>query len=511
MENAKPCVSRPRLAVAPMIDVTDRHFRMLIRCISPLPVLYTEMTWDRAILYNSPGEREHQEGQKNLRPRTVEGIIGFSEEEHPIVLQLGGSEPETLARAARIGAIRGYDEINLNCGCPAQTRGRSRTCYGARLMKEPERVAACCAAMVAAVQDAASRGELRSVSVPEVTVKCRLGVDSRDSYEELTEFIRTVSAAGVRHFIVHARKAILNLSTAQNRSIPPLRHEWVFRLIADFPSLRFTINGGVGSQENGNMGIEEATELVGQGVHGVMIGRRANADPYLFARSGALYAGEEARSRREVLERYLKYCAIAEPANWDETTPEGCARALITPLTGLFHNTAIGPRWRHALTALMQQRERLVSGEGVPALVMQELLALGITNDLLDERPSLQLQSRKLPRGTRAERVGTARDGSVDGVCFAPASASQRAGAEQDGDIDSMKAHSATGPGPAKGVVADLVRKRAGRGEEEMEALHERERQLNARRLVIRLAAVVGVATALAVVARAVARTKAHH
>jgi tRNA-dihydrouridine synthase A len=133
---------RPLLAIAPMIDVTDRHFRFLIRCISPLPMLWTEMTWDRAILYNHPGERECQEGQKNVRQRTVGSIIGFSPEEHPIVLQLGGSNPESLARAAVHGAAQGYDEINLNCGCPAQRKGRSRITYGARLMFEPALVAA---------------------------------------------------------------------------------------------------------------------------------------------------------------------------------------------------------------------------------------------------------------------------------------------------------------------------------------------------------------------------------
>ena len=130
-----------------MIDVSDRHFRMLIRCISPRATLWTEMTWDRAILYNAQGEPE-QRHNHNSEAKSLEAIIGFSEVEHPIVLQLGGADPEPLARAAVHGAIRGYDEINLNCGCPAQTRGRSKNCFGARLMKEPDRVAACCAAMV---------------------------------------------------------------------------------------------------------------------------------------------------------------------------------------------------------------------------------------------------------------------------------------------------------------------------------------------------------------------------
>jgi len=164
---------RPLLQVAPMIDVTNRHFRMLIRCISDLPVLWTEMTWDRAILYNTPDQPEFAVKKTEL-DRSLESIIGFSEEEHPLVCQLGGCDPDMLARSARLAEQRGYDEINLNCGCPAQTRGRSRNNYGARLMKEPHTVAAACAAMVAAV------------SIP-VTVKCRLGCDEVDSCDQRLE------------------------------------------------------------------------------------------------------------------------------------------------------------------------------------------------------------------------------------------------------------------------------------------------------------------------------------
>ncbi len=398
------------LAIAPMIDVTDRHFRMLIRAISPLPTLWTEMTWDRAILYNHPGEREHQEGQKNVRQRTVGSIIGFSTDEHPVVLQLGGSNPESLARAALHGATAGYDEINLNCGCPAQRRGKSRITYGARLMFEPALVAACCASMRTALADAGY------AHVP-VTVKCRLGVDERDSYAELHEFVTTVAAAGVTHFIVHARKAILGLDTIKNRSVPPLKHEWVLRLVADFPRLRFSLNGGVKS-------LEEAQLLLEQGVHGVMIGRRANADPYMFARSALVYgaqgseqagdrvagdagdaggAGSDAAalaaaaaaipSRREVLDRYVAYCAVAQAANWDETTPEGCARALLTPLTGLFHNTRFGPRWRQAVNRALLDRQRLLT-RPVGQLVADCLDECGLTApeaiDVLEGRPTLE-------------------------------------------------------------------------------------------------------------------------
>ena len=328
-----------------MIDVTDRHFRMLIRCISPLPVLYTEMTWDRAILYNTPGEPEY--ALNKTGPMGVDAIIGFSDAEQPLVMQLGGAEPANLARAAAQCVERGYEEINLNCGCPAQTRGRAKNCYGARLMFEPERVAACCAAMIEAVGGAA-----------EITVKCRLGVNSQDSWEELKHFIATVAASGVRHFIVHARKAILGLNTIQNRSVPPLRHEWVslarrarpyrsssprsylpslpisfgslasllpgpppeasfylcrwvYRLTEEFPHLLFTLNGGVGS-------VDEVAQLLSSGqLHGVMLGRRSNADPYLYARCGVLYSGEAGVSRREVLDSYLTYAGVALTSNWE--------------------------------------------------------------------------------------------------------------------------------------------------------------------------------------------------
>ena len=410
-----------------MIDVTDRHWRMLIRCISPLPTVWSEMTWDRAILYNAPGEPEQQRNAGNPAARSVEALIGFSAEEHPVVLQLGGAEPEPLARAARLGAIRGYDEINLNCGCPAQTKGRSKNCYGARLMKEPERVASCCAAMVAAVAKAASDGELGGRTPPPITVKCRLGVDKVDSYEELTHFISTVAAAGVTHFIVHARKALLNLNTIQNRSVPPLRHDWVFALVGEFPQLTFTLNGGVAS-------VEEAHALLERGVHGVMVGRKANSDPYhIFARSGLLFGADEQQqqsgqqqseqqqsgqqqsgqqqseqqqsgqqqsgqqqsgppSRREVLQAYLKYAAKAEAGNWEENErEESMVRSIIMPLTGLFHNTCCGPSWRARVAALQQDREALTSGVGVTALVTRCLEDVGVPNKLLDDRPTLQL------------------------------------------------------------------------------------------------------------------------
>lgn len=287
-----------------MVDVTTHHFRMLIRCISPLPVLWTEMTWDRSIL--------------------SAGCPDISAEEQPVVLQLGGCCPERLARAAVLVEKAGYNELNLNCGCPATlgftTSGEARERYGVRLMLEPELVARCCASIIAAV------------NIP-LSVKCRLGVDAHDSFDELLRFVRCVSAAGVRHFVVHARKAILGLDTSKNRSVPPLRHDWVARLADAFPDLSFTVNGGIHS-------LAHAATLLRGGVVGAMVGRKARDDPMLFAQSGVLYGGgsegggpegggsesggpEAVPSRREVLARY---CAYADEAHASAADTGACVR-----------------------------------------------------------------------------------------------------------------------------------------------------------------------------------------
>ena len=220
-------------------------------------VLWSEMTWLSQITRESATEVEH--------------AIGYSVEEYPVVLQLGGGDPAALARAVAAGAAMGYDEINLNCGCPAGSRGEAQEHYGARLMAEPERVGECCCAMHDALDQA-------SCDAP-VTVKCRLGVDGRESYEELHEFVAHVSTvAGVKHFIVHARHAMLGLNAAKTEHpAAPARLGAAAR--RGFPSLRFTINGGITT-------LEQAVEWLRRGVHGVMIGRQAAAEPYLFARAG---------------------------------------------------------------------------------------------------------------------------------------------------------------------------------------------------------------------------------
>jgi tRNA-dihydrouridine synthase A len=261
-----------KVSVAPMMDWTDRHDRYFLRLISRHVLLYTEMVTTGAILH---GDRER--------------LLGYAPQEHPVALQLGGSEPQALAQCARIGEDFGYDEINLNVGCPSDRVQTGR--FGACLMAEPELVADCVAAMHEAVK------------IP-VTVKTRLGIDDRDSYAELTHFISTVAAAGCEVFILHARKAWLNgLSPKENREIPPLRYDVVRAIKADFPQLSVSVNGGVKSLD------EVAVHL--EVLDGVMIGREAYHNPYLLHAVDQRFYGatQPPLSRREVVEAYLPYVA----------------------------------------------------------------------------------------------------------------------------------------------------------------------------------------------------------
>ena len=347
-----------------MAAVSDRHWRMLIRCISPTIVVWTEMVWAHAISGASSNE--------------CEKLIGFSPEEHPIVAQLGGCDPDLLARAAVICARRGYDEVNLNCGCPAGDQGAVRSIYGARMMLQPQLTAECCLAMRSAL-DAAG-----FLNVP-LSVKCRNGVDERDSFDELLSFVQGVSRAGVRHVIIHARKADLTLNAARNREVPPLRPEWGVRLCHAMPCLQVTLNGGIRS-------IDEASSWCAKGAHGAMIGRRANTEPYLFAAwtdnaDGSDPTTTPPRSRREVLDMYLEYTRVAQKANWGGGHPETLSRQLIGPLFGLFHNTPYGPRWRRALTALFGRRDDLRT-IGAADLVRRCVDACAIPEAFLTARPA---------------------------------------------------------------------------------------------------------------------------
>jgi len=253
-----------------MLDWTDRHFRFFLRLISKHTLLYTEMVTTGALLHGDT-------------PR----FLDFHPQEHPLALQLGGSEPDDLARCAALGEQWGYDEINLNVGCPSERVQTGR--FGACLMAEPRLVADC----VQAMQE--------RVSVP-VTVKHRIGIDDRDSYQELTSFVDTVADAGCNTFIVHARKAWLKgLSPRQNREVPPLRYEVVHRLKLDFPALEFVINGGITSLEQTIQQLDH--------VDGVMIGRAAYHDPWILALADSLIFDDDhpVPSRHQVLQQMLPY------------------------------------------------------------------------------------------------------------------------------------------------------------------------------------------------------------
>jgi tRNA-dihydrouridine synthase A len=286
-------ISPHKFCVAPMMEWTDRHCRYFLRLISRRVFLYTEMVTAEAVLY---GNRER--------------VLGFSPQEHPVGLQLGGSDPKKLAEAAKIGADYGYDEINLNIGCPSDRVQSGR--FGACLMGEPELVAQCVAAM----------GEASGLPV---TVKCRIGIDDQDAEESLDRFIDRVAEAGCRTFIVHARKAWLKgLSPKENREVPPLDYSRVLRLKQRRLDLEIVLNGGIESFAGAQLHLPQ--------VDGVMLGRAAYADPYLLAEvDGVIFnSSESPPSRLDVLDRFAPYVAaqLAQGARLNQMTRH---------ILGLFH------------------------------------------------------------------------------------------------------------------------------------------------------------------------------
>ncbi|HMM57227.1 MAG TPA: tRNA dihydrouridine(20/20a) synthase DusA [Rudaea sp.] len=267
----KERVSPWRLCTAPMMDWTDTHCRVFHRLLAPHARLYTEMVHAHAVVR---GDRER--------------LLGFDPSEHPVALQLGGHEPAELAAAARIGVEFGYDEINLNVGCPSDRVQSGR--FGACLMREPALVADCVATMRAAVP------------IP-VTVKCRIGVDDQDDYEDLHRFAEVLVTAGLETLIVHARKAWLHgLSPKENREIPPLNYERVYRLKQEFPRLTVVINGGIVDAD--------AAKSHLQHVDGVMLGRAAYHDPYVLARVEHEFFGTPLPARDDVLRALEPYIAV---------------------------------------------------------------------------------------------------------------------------------------------------------------------------------------------------------
>jgi tRNA-dihydrouridine synthase A len=286
-----------------MLDWTDRHCRYFHRLLSGKALLYTEMVTTGALI--------HGDVARHLR---------FNAEEHPVALQLGGSDPADLAHCARLGQSWGYDEINLNCGCPSERVQRGS--FGACLMAEPQLVADCVKAMVDVVD------------VP-VTVKHRIGIDKTESYEFVRDFVGAVSEAGCRVFIVHARNAWLKgLSPKENREVPPLRYELVHQLKRDFPQLTIAINGGI------TMNAQIAAQL--QAVDGVMVGREAYHNPWLMSEWDAEFCGEPASDKtRESVERLMVDYMVQEAA-LHGTPWSTIARHML----GLRHGLPGARRWR---------------------------------------------------------------------------------------------------------------------------------------------------------------------
>lgn len=296
-----------RLAVAPMMDWTDRHCRYLHRLMSRETLLYTEMVTSPAL----------------VRGRALH-LLDYNPEEHPVALQLGGSDPTELAAAAKMGEDAGYDEINLNCGCPSD-RVQSGT-FGAVLMRTPDLVADCCAAMQDAVQ-------------VEVTVKCRIGVDDQDVHQVLPDFIKHVSDAGVKRFIIHARKAWLQgLSPKENREIPPLDYELVHQIKSDNPHLHISINGGITS-------LDQAVHHLERGLDGVMIGRSAYHSPsdILCGADKRIYGTNHTSDPHLVVEQMLPYIDR-------HITNGGRLHQVARHMLGLFMGRPGARGWRRLLS-----------------------------------------------------------------------------------------------------------------------------------------------------------------
>lgn len=293
------------LSVAPMMDWTDRHCRYFHRLLAPSAVLYTEMVTTGAIIHGD-----------------TDRFLAYNPEEKPVALQLGGSEPEDLATCARIAQQRGYDEINLNVGCPSDRVQRGR--FGACLMLEPDLVRDCMSAMIDAVD------------IP-VTIKTRLGVDDHYSYQYMSDFVGRVAESGCTVFIMHARKALLaGLSPKQNRDVPPLHYDWVYRLKQESPNLQIVINGGIDSVE--------AVKNHLAHVDGVMLGRAAYHTPWLLAEcQQQLFEKQTNKNHEDIIKAMNLYI--------ERQVREGTAvKHISRHLLGLFQGRPGAKAWRRYLS-----------------------------------------------------------------------------------------------------------------------------------------------------------------
>ena len=301
-----------KVSVAPMMDCTDRHERYFLRLISKNILLYTEMIVDEAI----------NRGDKKK-------LLEFNINEKPVALQLGGSSPKLLSEATKVGEDFGYDEINLNLGCPSKKVEKNR--FGACLMKEPNLVADCLSKM-------------QSVTKLPVTIKTRIGYDDVEDYENLSNFISTLKATGIKTFIIHARKAMLGKFTPkQNLNIPPLKYEYVYKLKEDFPNQEFIINGGITS-------VDEIKPLLKK-TDGVMIGRAAYHTPYLLADiEREIFNNDNVPSRQDVIEQLIPYVK-------EELKKGTRLNQIMRHTLGLFHGQTGASYWKRYLSENMCVRD----------------------------------------------------------------------------------------------------------------------------------------------------------
>ncbi len=373
-----------RLSVAPMMELTDRHFRYLMRLISQRSLLFTEMVTARAVLH---GDRGY--------------LLGFNAAEHPLALQLGGSDANELSEASVIGEGLGFDEINLNVGCPSDRVQSGR--FGACLMAEPQLVSELIAAMQA------------RVALP-VTVKCRVGIDRQDSYDLFREFIAEVASSGCKRFYVHARKAWLDgLSPKQNRDVPPLRYEFVYQLKQEFPDLEISINGGITEWS--------AIETHLQKVDGVMLGRAAYYNPALmFDADARVYADSSGANPPDLYSSGIAQPGLPEDdalltaqievarqyaAYMDEEHSEGVPlSAMCRHLVGLIQQRPGARLWRRTLSSNVNQAPNAASlVETAIDLVVAHAQASASANNLVDnsvENNSVEkkISSEPLPSTT---------------------------------------------------------------------------------------------------------------
>ncbi len=338
MNKKRPDISvAPHISVAPMMDWTDRHCRVFHRLITPHVRLYTEMITTGAILF---GEKDR--------------FLRYGPTDHPVTLQLGGSSPEALAECAKIGEDYGYDEINLNCGCPS---GRVQNAsFGVCLMHRPDYVADCIGKMI------------NAVSIP-VTVKCRIGIDDSDDFPFLNKFVGAASNAGCKEFTIHARKALLNgIDPKQNREIPPLRYDIAAQIKDEYPDLRFILNGGIKTIDDMRAHLKT--------FDGIMIGREFYQNPYILADVERELFGNKAVLPREAVARAM--IPYIEQQQKDYNTP---VNSVTRHMMGLFQGLPGGKIWRRTLSTE-------VCKPGATAHIIEEALAQRrqATEDLYERR-----------------------------------------------------------------------------------------------------------------------------